>query len=207
MVEQVRAFALQSMAQRSAVGLAPRVDIVVGALDRRLRLAPCRRVEPHLPQGARAWGRTRVGVRCVDGPVRWNVFIPVTVKVWARALVAAAPLPAGTVLARDHLHPTEVDLTLGTAPPLTDLSQALGRTLAQPLRPGDAVAAIHLRAREWFAAGDTVHLLARGPGYAVGAQGQALAPGTEGRPVRVRTTSGRIVLARPVAERRAELVL
>jgi len=59
-----------------------RPEIVVGQLDSRLRLAPCQRVEPFLPEGTRLWGRTRVGLRCAEGPTRWTVFLPITVKAW-----------------------------------------------------------------------------------------------------------------------------
>jgi flagellar basal body P-ring formation protein FlgA len=40
-----------------------RPEIEVGALDTRLRLAPCQQVEPYLPRGSRLWGRTRIGLR------------------------------------------------------------------------------------------------------------------------------------------------
>ena len=98
MLEQI-----QALGEQASAGLAPgamRVEVEPGRLDPRLRLAPCERVEPHLPPGAQAWGRTRVGLRCTEGPKPWNVYLPVTVKVFAPALVAAAALPAGTVLRR-----------------------------------------------------------------------------------------------------------
>jgi len=39
-------------------------------------------------------GRTRIGLRCTQGATAWNVYLPLTVKVFAPALAAAAPLPA-----------------------------------------------------------------------------------------------------------------
>ena len=66
-----------------------RMEVSVGQLDPRLRLAPCARVEPHLPAGARLWGRTRLGLRCVEGAVRWNVYLPITVKAFGPAWVLA----------------------------------------------------------------------------------------------------------------------
>ena len=92
--QQVREFALSGVRQRAA----PRVEIVVGELDGRLRLAPCAQAEPYLLNNAPLWGRTRIGVRCVQGTARWNVFLPLTVKVFGTALVAARPLPAGSVI-------------------------------------------------------------------------------------------------------------
>jgi len=69
----------------SAKGL--RMDVSVGALDSRLRLAPCGNIEPYLPIGSRLWGHGRVGLRCVDGVSKWNVSVPVTVKAYGNAWV------------------------------------------------------------------------------------------------------------------------
>ncbi len=56
-------------------------------------------------------------------------------------------------------------------------------------------------------AGDTVRISARGAGFAVSGEGQALTPGIEGQTARVRTESGRIVVGRPVGERHVEMTL
>ena len=199
--QQVRKFALDTAA---APGL--RLEVQVGALDSRLRLAPCERVEPYLPTGTRLWGRTRIGLRCAQGVTPWNVYLPLTVKVFGPGLVAVAALPAGTALAAAHLHPGEVDLAGGAAP-LRAAEAALGRTLARPLAAGQALHQADLRARQWFAAGDTVQITAIGPGFRVSGEGQALGPGLEGQPARVRTEGGRVVVGVPVAERRLELNL
>ena len=58
--------------------------------------APCERIEPYLPPGALAWGRSRIGLRCARGPT--GMSLPVTVKVFAPAWVLTAPLPAGSTL-------------------------------------------------------------------------------------------------------------
>ena len=115
-------------------------------------------------------------------------------------------LPAGTALTAAHLQPGEVDLADGAAP-LRVAEAALGRTLARPLGAGQALHPADLRARQWFAAGDTVQITAVGPGFRVSGEGQALGPGLEGQPARVRTEGGRVVVGVPVADRRLELNL
>ena len=80
--------------EQATSGLPGRVEVTIGALDERMRLAPCSRVEPYLPQGARLWGRGSIGLRCLDA-AGWNVFLPIDVKVFARALVAARSLQPG----------------------------------------------------------------------------------------------------------------
>jgi flagella basal body P-ring formation protein FlgA len=184
-----------------------RIEVSAGSLDPRLKLAPCQRIEPYLPAGARLWGATRVGLRCSDGPVRWNVYLPVTVKVWAPALVAAAPIAAGTELTGRELMLTEVDIAAAHGATFDQVGALIGRKLATPLAPGAAVRADMLRARQWFAAGDPVVLVARGDGFSVSGSGEALGPGLDGQQVRVRTEGGRIVVGLPVGERRVEIKL
>ena len=116
-----------------------RVVIEAGRLDPRLRLAPCERIEPYLPPGTRAWGRTRVGLRCVQGPEPWNVFLPLTVKVFAPAWVAASALPAGTVLQAAGAAGGRGRLGRRPHPlPVADASLLVGRMLARPLAAGAA---------------------------------------------------------------------
>lgn len=190
-----------------AVPAGARFEIEIGALDPRLRLAPCAKVTPYLPAGQRLWGRTRVGLRCTQGPVAWNVYLPLTVHVYAQAVVAAAPLPAGAELGAMDLRLAEVDIAASNAAFFDDPRALVGRRLATALAPMAPVRADHLKVRQWFAAGDPVTITARGAGFAVSAEGQALSPGLEGQAVRVRTEGGRIVMGMPVAVRRVEMQL
>jgi flagella basal body P-ring formation protein FlgA len=83
----------------------------------------------------------------------------------------------------------------------------VGRTLARPLAAGETLRAADLRVRQWFAAGDTVRIVAGGQGWHIHGEGLALNPGLEGQTVRVRTESGRIVSGVAVAERQVEVAL
>ncbi|MFY7866114.1 flagellar basal body P-ring formation chaperone FlgA [Roseateles sp.] len=200
---------VQQVAQAGARGGLPaqaRVEVQVGALDPRLKLAPCAVVQPYLPPGLQMWGRTRIGLRCVQGPVRWNVTLPVTVKVFAKALVAADTLAAGTTLTQALLSTAEIDIAAASGAVFTDAAGLNGRTLNRPLGAGEAVRSDSLKARQWFAAGDTVMVRATGPGYSVSREGQAMAVGLEGQNVKVRFESGRIVTGRVVGDRQVEVL-
>ncbi len=188
-------------------GAQARVLVQIGKLDPRLRLAPCRRVEPQLPSHGNLWGRVRIGLRCVEGERLWQVWLPVEVKLLAPALVPARALAAGTVLQAEHLQSAEVDWAAETQAPFTRAENLVGRTLGRALPAGQAVRSSDLRQRQWFAAGDTVQLRARGQGFTVGGEGQALGHGLEGQSVRVRTESGRVLTGMPVGERQVELTL
>jgi flagella basal body P-ring formation protein FlgA len=201
---------IQALGEQAGAGLAPgamRVEIEPGRLDPRLRLAPCEHIEPYLPPGARAWGRSRIGLRCVQGSTPWNVYLPVTVKVFAPAWVAASALPAGSELQPEMLRQAEVDWAAMATPPVLDAAHLLGRQLARPLPAGAAVRLGDLKQRQWFAAGDTVQLMARGQGFSVAGEGQALGPGVEGQPVRVRTDNGRVLSGQAVGRNRVEVQL
>jgi flagella basal body P-ring formation protein FlgA len=184
-----------------------RLEVTLGRLDPRLKLAPCLRIDPYLPAGSRPWGRTRVGLRCVDGPTRWNVYLPVTVQVFAPALVLREPLPAGAELSPDLLVEAEVDWAERSAVPWTDADALTGRRLARALAAGDPLRDPDLQARVWFSAGERVRVTAVGGGFRVSTQAQALSRGIDGRSVRVRTDSGRILMGTAVAENQVELPL
>ncbi len=199
-----------ALAERSARALAPagaRVLVLAGTPDPRLKPAPCQKVQAAWPAGQRAWGRTRVGLRCVQGPVAWNLSLPLTVKVFAPAPVLAAPLPAGTVLEATHLQNIEVEWTAAAQPPLAHADDLLGRTLARSGTGGQPLHAADLKPRQWFAAGETVRIVAAGSGFQVSGEGQALTPGYEGQAARVRTEGGRIVVGQPAGDRRLEVAL
>lgn len=205
LAQQVRDLALSGTKAGNAA--APRVDVSVGQLDPRLRLAPCQRVEPYVPDGMRLWGKSRIGLRCVQGPSKWNVYLPITVRVFGNALVATGGLPAGSVLTAADLTPAEVDLAEDSSAPLADADLAVGRTLSRPLQAGQSLRQSHLKVRQWFAAGDTVTVLAQGNGFSVAGEAQALNPGIEGQPVRVRTENGQVLIGLPVGARRVALNL
>jgi flagella basal body P-ring formation protein FlgA len=202
-LDQVRVLALDKAAGAGSA----RVEVVVGTLDPRLRLAPCERIEPYLPPGMRLWGKSRIGLRCKEGRTAWNVYLPIVVKVWGRALVVPAGAAAGSVLADADLDEAEVDLAEEFSAAFVDRKSVVGRTLAQTLKPGQAVRQGHIKARQWFAAGETVKVIAAGDGFALESSGQALTHGIEGQPAKVRTESGRIVTGVAAGERRLELTL
>jgi flagellar basal body P-ring formation protein FlgA len=218
-IQQVLPQAIALARQAASVHAPPQARVLVeaGQLDPRLNLAPCGRVETALLPGVPAWGRSRVGLRCTDGQARWSVSLPMTVQVWAAAVVLRADLPAGTRLAPEHLAKAEIDWAAGGG--AFDKPDVLaGRTLARPVAAGSALRNVDLQTRQWFARGDTVQVQVAGAGFAIVADGQALSPGLEGQAVRVRmggepsssdasASSGRIVVGKPVGERRVEIQL
>jgi flagellar basal body P-ring formation protein FlgA len=193
--------------ERAGAPQGARVEVELGQLDPRLKLAPCGRIEPYLPAGSRPWGRSRIGLRCLDGATRWNVFLPITVRVFAPAPVLRESMPAGAELDPDQFSEAEVDWAERPTPPLADLSTLAGRTLLRPLAAGQPLRDADLARKVWFGAGEVVKVTAVGNGFQVSTEGQALGRGLDGQTVRVRTEGGRVVTGTAVGERRVEIPL
>ncbi|WP_374606292.1 flagellar basal body P-ring formation chaperone FlgA [Diaphorobacter nitroreducens] len=182
-----------ALAQAQASGLPLRMEVSVGALDSRLRLAPCARVEPYLPTGARLWGRTRLGLRCVEGATRWNVFLPITVKAFGPAWVLAGNVATGAVLTEQDAIESEVDWAAEPAAIVANPRDWVGQTAARPLAAGQALRQNMVRAPDLFKAGAPVRVVVQGPGYAVTSSGQAMSAGAQGQNVRVRMANGKVI--------------
>jgi flagella basal body P-ring formation protein FlgA len=175
-------------------GLAPlRMDVSIGALDSRLRLATCAHVEPYLPAGTRLWGRTRLGLRCLDGVAKWNVFLPVTVKAYGLAWVIKGNVAPGAVLTEADAMEAEVDWAEEASPVMTDAAQWVGQVAMRPLMAGQALRQGMLKPAQVFQAGTQVRIVAQGNGFQITSDGQALSAGVIGQPARVQVDNGRVM--------------
>ena len=182
-----------ALASNPSDGLPLRMEVSVGTLDSRLRLAPCTRVEPYLPAGSRLWGRTRLGLRCVEGAAAWNVFLPVTIKAFGPAWVLNSNVASGAVLAATDASEAEVDWAAESAPVMASPDQWVGQVASRQLMAGQAVRQSMVRAPNVFRAGTQVRVVAQGPGYSVTSSGQALSNGAVGQTVRIRMGNGRLI--------------
>lgn len=192
--ETLRLFIAQRVQSSSSIAAAiQRVEVKLGSLDARVQLAPCGQIEPYVPAGAKLWGRTVIGVRCVSG-ASWNMLMPITVSIWGNVLVATSSLAAGTPVSAADFQMQEVEWSRETSLPVFNPTDLDGRTLSRALQPGQAVRADMLRATPVLAAGDTVTLRISGAGFSISAQGQALSAAGEGQAVRVKTEQGRTLV-------------
>lgn len=170
-----------------------RMEVQMGQLDSRLRLAACARVEPYLPAGSRLWGRTRLGLRCLEGAVPWNVFLPITVRAYGPAWVAQGNIPAGKTLSAEDAAPAEVDWAEDSAPVFANAQDFIGMVTARPLTSGQALRQNMVRPPALFTAGSPVQVMVNGGGFSVSGSGKAMAAAGEGQQVRVRMDNGRLV--------------
>jgi len=183
--------ALRIYLERETSGLSGRTEIIVGSLDPRLRLAPCRQVEPFLPQGTRLWGKAMIGLRCHDA-AGWTAYLPVEIKVWGEALVAVAGFAAGQSLGSRDVRSEEVELTRESGA-LTAATQLSDRMLVRAVVPGQVLRQDHFRIRPLVNAGDMVRVIYRGNGFTVSSEGRAIGQAQAGQSLRVRTSSGKML--------------
>ena len=170
-----------------------RLQGAVGALDGRLHLSACARVEAYLPPGARLWGSSRVGLRCLEGPTRWNVSIPVTVKATGMAWVLRRDVAPGTTLEAADLMPAEVDWAADASPVLSGRESWQGQVASRALSTGQTLRQSMVRAAQVFQAGTQIRVLVRGGGFQVSGVGEAVSPGVVGQLARVRMDGGRVM--------------
>ena len=186
----------QLMSTQPEAGMAGslRPEVVIGNLDPRLQLAPCARIEPYLPKGTQLWGRSRIGIKCLEGPVAWNVFLPVTVKAWGPAWVIKNTIQGGTLLKLTDAEPiAEVDWADVRSPILATPEQWVGMQAAYPLGPGQAIRQNAVRPPQVFAVGTEVRVITQGSGFQISATGQAMTAGQVGQQARVKLGNGKIV--------------
>jgi flagella basal body P-ring formation protein FlgA len=170
-------------------GLPGHVTFKTGTVDPRLALPACGALEVFTPPGGKLWGNGSVAVRC-GAPTPWTVYVAVTVRVQGSYLAAARAIPAGQALAHGDLTLMQGDLTQMPPSVVTDMAQALGKTLASPLAPGQPLRADVLRVVPAILQGQTVKLVSQGPGFRVTADGKALANAAVGQLAQVRTGAG-----------------
>lgn len=175
-----------------AGGLPGQIGVTVGAIDPRLNLAACAAPEPFLPNGARAWGKTSVGVRCT-APSPWTVYIPAMVQVQGEYLAAAVPLAQGQTIGPNDVARVRGDLTALPPGLVTEASQAVGYTVARTVAVGAPLRQDALRSQQAVAQGQMVRLVSSGPGFKVTSDGRALANGSDGQTIQVRAPNGQVV--------------
>lgn len=191
--------------QTQAQGLPGEVIIEIGNLDPQTRLPACVTLEAFTPPGARPWGKTHVGVRCLS-PTSWSILLPVQISVTGNYVVTARALTAGQTLQMNDLAVLRGDLSTLPGGIITDPQKATGKTLKnslaahQPLRSDLLLAPLLIRQ------GQTVKLRAYGPNFSVSSEGKALNNASEGQVVQVRAASGKTISGVVQADGSVEVV-
>lgn len=183
------ASAAEQFLQAQAQGLPGKVVVSVGTIEESSRFPPCGAPEIALAPASRAWGHTKLVIRC-QTPVPWQQYVAARVSLMGLFPVAAYPLPQGHLLAESDLTSKSGDLTEFPPNIITSPQQALGKTLLMPVATGQPLRNDLLKQPLVLQPGQNVKVISRGPGFQVASEGQALTGATDGQIVRVRMPNG-----------------
>ena len=178
--------------QAQSTGLPGEVSVEVGALDPRMSLAACPAPQPFQQPGARAWGKTTVGVRCA-APTAWTVYIQAKIAVQAEYVAAAVPLAQGQAIEESQLVLLKGDIAAMPNGVVTDIAQAVGRSATVSLPSGAPLRLDNLRSKPVVQQGQQVRVVSTGAGFQVSTEARAIGNAVEGQMVQVRTQAGAIV--------------
>ncbi|VTU22238.1 Flagella basal body P-ring formation protein FlgA precursor [Variovorax sp. PBL-H6] len=155
-------------------------------------LPPCEALEAFLPNGASAWGRVSVGLRC-PGERPWTRYVQAHVALEGRYLVAARAIEAGRPLGAADVAARTGDLTALPKSILVDPADLQGMVAANRIAPGAPLRREQLRGTVVIQQGQTVQVVAEGAGFTVSTAARALSRAEIGALVRAKTRDGRLV--------------
>ncbi|MFD4839087.1 flagellar basal body P-ring formation chaperone FlgA [Achromobacter sp. NPDC058515] len=185
------AIAVQAYLQEQLAALPGQPSIVIDP-PRVERLAPCDALSPFMSSGMKLRSRMTVGVRC-NAPKAWTTYVQATVSVPGYYYVASRMIAAGQALSPDDLAPREGDLVALPPGAITDPQTVVGMTAAYRINAGQPVKNTALRNAQSVVRGSNVRINARGNGFVVSSEGQALDNAAPGAMVQVRTAGGQVV--------------
>ena len=169
----------------------PQVAIQVDQLDRRLRLKLCSEpLQTHTKAGSGRSFRQTVGVSC-NGKSPWSLYVPVTVSLKKRILVATRELPRGSLLTAGDLRLEWRDVSRLRRGYLEDLALATGQRLERDLHQDDPLTPRMVTAPRSIKRGARVTILGQVGQIQVRMPGKALADGSVGDRIRVQNQSSK----------------
>ena len=159
-------------------------------------------LEANLPNGVRYGVPTAVRVQVRQGEARlYDWQLTFQVRRYARTVVAARDLPAGTLLTADDLRLAECDVTRVRGGRYDTVEAALGLETSRSLAVGSVISETLVKAPLLIRQGETVRRLARHGAVMVETTAEALTNGRSGALVRVKNLStGKVLVARVQAQ-------
>jgi flagellar basal body P-ring formation protein FlgA len=182
----------RSIRQENSLSQDFKIDIKIGELDPRLTLAPCQKIEPFIPLGTKLWGKTVIGIKCLDG-AKWSVTLPIQVSIFGQALVAAKNLSAGSLANAEDYRREYTELTKEAGSPVSDMSTLIGNQLIRGVMAGQVLRLEHLKPAPTIKSGDTVKVRVTGQGFSASYDAIALNSAADGQILRVRGENGKIL--------------
>jgi flagella basal body P-ring formation protein FlgA len=165
-----------------------RINISIGRLDSRLKLRACtQELSTFSPPGRQSTGKTTVGIRCEDNKP-WSIYVTAQVGVMEQVVIANRNIPRGTQLTSADIHLEERDITQLHRGYLTEISQAINKTLARNVRQGTPLSPSKINASTVVKRGANVTILSSVGSIEVRMKGIALEKGSIGDRIKVKNS-------------------
>ena len=167
-----------------------------------IRLPACDDPRPFLPRNnQRLYGRVAVGIHCNTDEGRTR-YVQADVSVTIEHVVLARDVTRGAALT-----PQDVTLERGMLEKLPQhavkhIEDATGLVATRALRAGTALQSYQLRRQDLVKRGQTVSVIARGAGFQVRREAQAMDNGALGEQIRLRIANGTLLQARVIGPKR-----
>ena len=181
--------AIEGLLQRQSNGLPGKLSFSTKATA---ALPPCDDYEAFLPNGATPRGRISIGLRC-RGDKPWTRFVPAQVAVEGRYYVAARAIEAGQTLGEADIAERSGDLGDLPRSVVTEASALQGVVATQRIAAGTPLRKESMRGVVAIRQGQTVQLVAQGPGFTISTEGKALTRAEVGATVQAKTRDGRLL--------------
>lgn len=176
------------------------VQIEVGRLDPRLRLAACAHpLDTYFSPGARNVGHTTVGVRC-DGPRAWSLFVPLHIDRLVDVAVAVDNLPRGHAIGAADVHYEKRSLARLKRGYFSTKEGLIGKITTRTVNRGATYTANMVQQAKMVKRGERVTLSLSSGTVAVRVAGTALRDGARGDRIPVRNLSSKRVIQGVVHE-------
>lgn len=168
------------------------VDVKFVKADERIGSLQCPAALFANTAGNKMWGRTYVRVQCVGSDTA-PFFVGVDVKVWAPVLVVKGTVQSGQTLGLNDVEFRTMDLSQLSHGWVSELAHLNNKTAARQLWPGTLLKHDHLRGQALVKNGDTVKVMMKGPGFAIGGTAVAMGEAELGEVVKIKTSQGKIL--------------
>jgi flagellar basal body P-ring formation protein FlgA len=164
-------------------------EVIAGRLDSRLRLKKCGLpLESYTTQEQKRMGRITVGVRCT-GATPWSLFVPVTVKVMAKIVVAKRGMTRGSIIGADDITTEQRDISKLHRGFIEEAKAVVGKKLRQRIRQNQVLTPYQLDDPVAIKRNTRVIIQASEESVRVRMAGKALQNGSLGQTIRVKNTS------------------
>ncbi|VAW95272.1 hypothetical protein MNBD_GAMMA19-710 [hydrothermal vent metagenome] len=170
------------------------IEISVGRIDRRLKLATCQESPmAFLAAGAKLQGKLTVGLRCT-GPKPWTVYVPAHIKIFANVIAAAQPLLRGSEISATDVIFVRQELSQLRSGYFIKIESVIGKILTQNLSAGHAITPKRVKAAFLVRRGEKVTIEVSIGTLKVRGKGEALKDAARGELVSVRNSQSKRII-------------